>query len=147
MPAEKSALVAGAGSGIGRAVGLAFHENGWAVVLAGRRVHELEKTAGLRKHSDGRMLIVPTDVSKPQAVRALFSKIKEAFGRLDLLFNNAGTGAPAVPMEDLTFEQWTAAVDVNLTGVILCAQEAIKMMKAQNPRGGRIINNGSISAH
>src|SRR5213080_4032292 len=147
MPAEKIAVVTGAGSGIGRAVSLAFHENGWAVVLAGRRVHELEKTAGLRKHSDGRMLVVPTDVSKPQPVRALFGKIQEVFGRLDLLFNNAGTGAPPVPMEDLTFEQWAAAVDVNLTGVFLCAQEAIKIMKAQDPRGGRIINNGSISAH
>src|SRR3989441_7998976 len=147
MPEEKIAVVTGAGSGIGRAVSVALYENGWAVALAGRRAHELEKTAGLRKHSDGRMLIVPTDVSEPEAVRALFSKIKEAFGRLDLLFNNAGTGAPAVPMEDLTFEQWTAAVNVNLTGAFLCAQEAIKIMKAQNPRGGRIINNGSISAH
>ncbi len=147
MPAEKIALVTGAGSGIGRAVSLALHEDGWAVVLAGRRVHELEKTAGLRKHSDTRMLVVPTDVSKPQAVRALFGQIKEVFGRLDLLFNNAGTGAPPVAMEDLTFEQWTAAVDVNLTGTFLCAQEAIKIMKVQDPRGGRIINNGSISAH
>ena len=147
MPAAKIALVTGAGSGIGRAVSLALHENGWAVVLAGRRANELEKTAAQAKHSDGRMLAVPTDVSKPEAVRALFSKIKEAFGRLDLLFNNAGTGAPAVPMEDLTFEQWTSAVDVNLTGAFLCVQEAIRIMKAQNPRGGRIINNGSISAH
>ena len=147
MPAAKIALVTGAGSGIGRAVSLALHENGWAVVLAGRRANELEKTAAQAKHSDGRMLAVPTDVSKPEAVRALFSKIKEAFGRLDLLFNNAGTGAPAVPMEDLTFEQWTSAVDVTLTGAFLCAQEAIRIMKAQNPRGGRIINNGSISAH
>ena len=147
MPAAKIALVTGAGSGIGRAVSLALHENGWAVVLAGRRATELEKTATQAKHSDGRTLVVPTDVSKPEAVRALFSKIKEAFGRLDLLFNNAGTGAPAVPMEDLTFEEWTSAVDVNLTGAFLCAQEAIRIMKAQNPRGGRIINNGSISAH
>src|SRR5207244_7996410 len=106
-----------------------------------------EKTAAQAKNSDGRMLAVPADVSKPEAVRALFSKIKEAFGRLDLLFNNAGTGAPAVPMEDLTFEQWTSAVDVNLTGAFLCAQEAMRIMTAQNPRGGRIINNGSISAH
>ena len=147
MPAAKIALVTGAGSGIGRAVSLALHENGWAVVLAGRRANELEKTATQAKHSDGRTLVVPTDVSKPEAVRALFSKIKEAFGRLDLLFNNAGTGAPPVPMEDLTFEEWTSAVDVNLTGAFLCAQEAIRIMKAQNPRGGRIINNGSISAH
>jgi len=147
MPAAKIALVTGAGSGIGRAVSLALHENGWAVVLAGRRANELEKTAAQAKLSDGRMLMVPTDVSKPEAVRTLFNKIKEAFGRLDLLFNNAGKGAPAVPMEDLTFEQWTAAVDVNLTGAFLCAQEAVRIMKAQNPRGGRIINNGSISAH
>src|SRR5262249_26708 len=146
MPAEKIALVTGAGSGIGRAVSLALHEIGWAVVLAGRRGQELEKTAGLRKHSDDRMLVVPTDGSKQQPVGELFNKIREVYGRLDLLFNNAGTGAPAVPMEDLTFEQWTAAVDVNLTGVFLCAQEAIKMMKVQDPRGGRIINNGSISA-
>ena len=147
MATERVALVTGAGSGIGRAVSLALHENGWAVVLAGRRAHELEKTAAQAKHSDCGILAVPTDVGKPQAVRALFNKIKEVFGRLDLLFNNAGTGAPAVPMEELTFEQWTAAVDVNLTGVFLCAQEAIKIMKAQNPRGGRIINNGSISAY
>jgi len=147
MPAAKIALVTGAGSGIGRAVTLALHENGWAVVLAGRRANELEKTAAQAKQSDGRKLVVPTDVSKPEAVRTLFNKIKEAFGRLDLLFNNAGKGAPAVPMEDLTFEQWTAAVDVNLTGAFLCAQEAVRIMKAQNPRGGRIINNGSISAH
>src|SRR5206468_228944 len=147
MRATKIALVTGAGSGIGRAVSLALHENGWALVLAGRRANELEKTAAQAKHSNGRMLVVPTDVSKPEAVRTLFSKIKEAFGRLDLLFNNAGTGAPAIPMEDLTFEQWTSAVDVNLTGAFLCAQEAIRLMKAQNPRGGRIINNGSISAH
>jgi len=147
MPAVKIALVTGAGSGIGRAVSLALHENGWAVVLAGRRINELEKTAGLRKHSDPRMLVVPTDVSKPQAVRALFSKIKEVFGRLDLLFNNAGTGAPPVPMEDLTFEQWKTVVDTNIHGVFLCTQEAIRIMKAQQPKGGRIINNGSISAH
>jgi NAD(P)-dependent dehydrogenase (short-subunit alcohol dehydrogenase family) len=97
--------------------------------------------------SGGRMLAVPTDVSDPEAVRALFAKTREAFGRLDLLFNNAGANAPGIPMEDLTYEQWSAVVAVNLTGAFLCAQEAIKMMKAQNPRGGRIINNGSISAH
>src|SRR5439155_13581680 len=125
----------------------ALHENGWAVVLAGRRTNELEKTAAQAKHSDGRMLAVPTDVSKPEAVRALFSKIKEAFGRLDLLFNNECTGGPAVPMADLTSEQWISAVDVNLTGAFLCAQEAIRIMKAQNRRGGCIINNGSVSAH
>src|SRR2546426_2266751 len=107
-PPSRIALVTGAGSGIGRAVGIALHENGWLVVLAGRRAQELEKTAALAKRS----IVIPTDVSKPDAVRALFSKTREAFGRLDLLFNNAGTGAPAVPMEELTFEQWTAVVDV-----------------------------------
>ena len=143
----KVALVTGAGSGIGRAVSLALQENGWAVVLAGRRAAELEKTAAQARPSDARMLVVPTDVGKPEAVRALFEKTKEAFVRLDLLFNNAGSGAPGIPMEDLTFDQWKAVVDVNLTGAFLCAQEAIKIMKAQNPRGGRIINNGSISAY
>src|SRR5437762_1766189 len=140
---SKIALVTGAGSGIGRAVSIALAENGWSVVLAGRRTNELEKTASRGK----RMLVVATDITKPDAVRALFKNTRDTFGRLDLLFNNARTGAPAVPMEDLTFEQWTAAVDVNLTGAFLCAQEAIKIMKSQNPRGGRIINNGSISAH
>jgi NAD(P)-dependent dehydrogenase (short-subunit alcohol dehydrogenase family) len=143
MAPAKIALVTGAGSGIGRAVSVALHENGWSVVLAGRRAGELEKTAA----QAARSLVVPTDVGKPDAVRALFKKIQDAFGRLDLLFNNAGTGAPAVPMEDLTFEQWTAVVDVNLSGAFLCAQEAIKIMKSQTPRGGRIINNGSISAN
>jgi NAD(P)-dependent dehydrogenase (short-subunit alcohol dehydrogenase family) len=147
MPAAKIALVTGAGSGIGRAVSLALHENGWSVVLAGRRAAELEKTAAQGKRPDARILVVPTDVSKPEAVRALFSKTKEVFGRLDLLFNNAGAGAPGIPMEDLTFEQWQTVVDVNINGVFLCAQEAIKIMKTQDPRGGRIINNGSISAH
>ena len=142
-PSPKIALVTGAGSGIGRAVSIALHENGWSVVLAGRRAQELEKTAARATRS----VVVPTDVSNAGDVRALFSKTREAFGRLDLLFNNAGTGAPAVPMEELTFEQWTAVVDVNLTGAFLCAQEAIKIMKSQTPRGGRIINNGSISAH
>jgi len=143
----KVALVTGAGSGIGRAVSLALHADGYSVALAGRRAAELEKTAGQAKHSNTMMLVAPTDVTKPAAVRALFAKIKEVFGRLDLLFNNAGTGAPAIPIEDLSYEQWAAVVDVNLTGAFLCAQEAIKIMKAQDPRGGRIINNGSISAH
>ena len=147
MPLGKVALVTGAGSGIGRAVSLALQSDGYSVVLAGRRGEELEKTAAQAKRSDARMLVVPTDVRKPGEVRVLFSRTKEAFGRLDLLFNNAGIGTPALPMEDLTFEQWTAAVDVNLTGALLCAQEAIKVMKTQEPRGGRIINNGSISAH
>jgi NAD(P)-dependent dehydrogenase (short-subunit alcohol dehydrogenase family) len=133
--------VTGAGSGIGRAVALALHEAGYSVAIAGRRAAELEKTSG------GEMLVVSADVSKPEDVRALFGRVKERFGRLDLLFNNAGMGAPSVPMEDLTFEQWSAVVGVNLTGAFLCAQEAIRIMKSQEPRGGRIINNGSISAY
>jgi NAD(P)-dependent dehydrogenase (short-subunit alcohol dehydrogenase family) len=146
MPLRKIALVTGAGSGIGRAVSLALHSDGYAVVLAGRRVSELEKTAQA-DHSENRMLVVQTDVTKPDEVRSLFAKAKDAFGRLDLLFNNAGVSTPPVPMEDLTFKQWTEAVEVNLTGAFLCAQQAIKIMKAQQPPGGRIINNGSISAH
>ena len=146
MPQDKIAIVTGAGSGIGRAVSLALENDGYSVVLAGRRAEELEKTAAQarRRHA---MMVVPTDVTKPESVRALFRKTAEAFSRLDLLFNNAGTGAPGVPMEDLSVEQWTSVVDVNLTGAFLCAQEAIKIMKDQHPRGGRIINNGSISAH
>jgi NAD(P)-dependent dehydrogenase (short-subunit alcohol dehydrogenase family) len=147
MPKGRIAIVTGAGSGIGRAVSLALNADGYAVVLAGRRAEELERTAEQSTRPDARMLVVPTDVSKPEPVKALFQKAVETFGRLDLLFNNAGTGAPAVPMEDLSFAQWTAVVDVNLTGAFLCAQEAIKIMKSQHPRGGRIINNGSISAH
>jgi NAD(P)-dependent dehydrogenase (short-subunit alcohol dehydrogenase family) len=137
----KVAIVTGAGSGIGRAASLALHAAGFLVVLAGRRAAQLEQTAVKG------MLVVPTDVSNPGSVRSLFTKTKEEFGRLDLLFNNAGIGAPGVPMEDLTYDQWNAVVQVNLTGAFLCAQEAIRMMKAQQPRGGRIINNGSISAH
>ena len=147
MPLGKVAVVTGAGSGIGRAVSLALHNDGYSVVLAGRRVPELESTAAQARQARNRMIVVPTDVSKPDQVRSLFGGTKEAFSRLDLLFNNAGTGAPAIPMEELTFEQWTTVVNVNLTGPFLCAQEAIRMMKAQQPRGGRIINNGSISAH
>ena len=142
----KIALVTGAGSGIGRAVALAFQSAGYSVVLAGRRAGELESTAALAKHPDSKMLPVPTDVSKPQSVQRLFTTTKESFGRLDVLFNNAGTSAPGIPLEELTYEQWSAVVGVNLTGAFLCSQEAIKLMKAQNPRGGRIINNGSISA-
>ena len=137
----KVAVVTGGGSGIGRGVALALRGAGYSVAIAGRRVAELEKT------SAGAMLVVPTDVSKPDDVRALFARVKQEFGRLDVLFNNAGMGAPNVPMEDLTFEQWSAVVGVNLTGAFLCAQEAIRIMKAQEPRGGRIINNGSISAY
>jgi NAD(P)-dependent dehydrogenase (short-subunit alcohol dehydrogenase family) len=142
----KVALVTGAGSGIGRAVALALESAGYSLVLAGRRARELEKTAALATPSS-QILSVPTDVSKPETVQALFARTKEAFGRLDVLFNNAGASAPGIPMEELTYEQWSAVVGVNLTGAFLCAQEAIKLMKSQSPRGGRIINNGSISAH
>ena len=147
MGDSRIALVTGAGSGIGRAVSLALQGAGYSVVLAGRRAAELERTAAMAREGGGEMLAVPTDVGDPGAVRALFARTKEAFGRLDVLFNNGGIGAPAVPMEDLRYEQWSAVVTVNLTGAFLCAQEAIKIMKAQSPRGGRIINNGSISAH
>jgi NAD(P)-dependent dehydrogenase (short-subunit alcohol dehydrogenase family) len=147
MGDSKIALVTGAGSGIGRAVSLALGSAGYSVVLAGRRAAELGHTADLAHASGGQMLAVPTDVGDPEAVRALFARTKEVFERLDLLFNNAGMSAPGIPMEDLTFEQWSAVVSVNLTGPFLCAQEAIKIMKKQSPRGGRIINNGSISAH
>ncbi len=138
----KVAIVTGAGSGIGRAVALTLRGAGYHVVIAGRRAVELEKTAA---QSRG-FLAVPTDVSDPGAVKELFAKTKETFGRLDVLFNNAGMGAPAIPMDELTYEQWSAVVGVNLTGAFLCAQEAMRMMKQQNPQGGRIINNGSISA-
>jgi NAD(P)-dependent dehydrogenase (short-subunit alcohol dehydrogenase family) len=144
-PNAKIALVTGAGSGIGRAVSLALASAGYSLVLAGRRAPELEKTAA--SGAPGAMLPVPTDVSKPESVQALFARIRETFGRLDLLFNNAGTSAPGIPMEKLTYEQWSRVVGVNLTGAFLCAQQAIKLMKEQRPRGGRIINNGSISAY
>ncbi|MGA2879428.1 MAG: SDR family oxidoreductase [Bryobacteraceae bacterium] len=143
----RSALVTGAGSGIGRAVSLAFNAAGYSVVLAGRRASELGRTAAMAGRADAPMLVVPTDITRPDAVAALFDRAKEVFGRLDVLFNNAGTSAPAIPMEDLSFEQWSAVVAVNLTGAFLCAQHAIRLMKSQQPRGGRIINNGSISAH
>jgi NAD(P)-dependent dehydrogenase (short-subunit alcohol dehydrogenase family) len=142
--AEKVALVTGAGTGIGKAAALALSQEGYAVVLSGRRKDKLEEVAAQAK---SRTLVVPGDVGDVNAVRALFAKTKETFGRLDLLFNNAGIGAPGVPLEDLPYEQWKAVVDTNLTGSFLCTQEAIKIMKSQDPRGGRIINNGSISAH
>lgn len=142
----KIAIVTGAGSGIGRATALALLREGYAVALAGRRADALEQTAALAEAAKSRAIVVPTDVSDPAAVHALFEKTRLTFGRLDLLFNNAGTGAPAIPLEDLTFEQWRRVVDVNLTGPFLCIQEAFRVMKAQSPRGGRIINNGSISA-
>jgi NAD(P)-dependent dehydrogenase (short-subunit alcohol dehydrogenase family) len=143
----KIALVTGAGSGIGRAVSLALYAAGYAVVLTGRRVEKLEQTAAMAESAAGQWVIAPADVSQPDAVQALFAKTQETFGRLDVLFNNAGSNAPGIPMEDLTYEQWQKVVGVNLTGAFLCAQAAIKIMKAQHPRGGRIINNGSISAH
>ncbi len=146
MP-SRIALVTGAGSGIGRAVALALQSNGYSVVLAGRRAAELDRTAAARSPSGGAMLAVPTDVSKPEQVSALFARAKEVFGRLDVLFNNAGISAPATPIEDLSYEEWSAVVATNLTGAFLCAQQAIRLMKSQEPRGGRIINNGSISAH
>ncbi|MBL8240260.1 MAG: SDR family oxidoreductase [Bryobacterales bacterium] len=138
----KVAVVTGAGSGIGRAAALRLREGGYNVVIAGRRAAELGKTAALGPG----IVAVPTDVSDPDAVKALFAKTVALFGRVDVLFNNAGMGAPGVPMEDVTFAQWSAVVGVNLTGAFLCAQEAMRQMKTQTPRGGRIINNGSISA-
>ena len=144
---EKIALVTGAGSGIGRQVAIALCEAGYAVTLAGRREDPLKETAALAGESGSRTLVVPTDVSEPSSVSALFDKTREEFGRLDVLFNNAGVNAPAIPMEDLSVEQWKTVVDINLTGVFLCARQAIKSMKSQKPKGGRIINNGSISAH
>jgi NAD(P)-dependent dehydrogenase (short-subunit alcohol dehydrogenase family) len=143
--AAKVALVTGAGSGVGRAVALALLREGYAVALAGRRADALAGTEALAP-AGSRVLAVPTDVTDPASVRALFERVRTEFGRLDVLFNNAGTSAPPIPLEDLTYEQWRAVVDVNLTGVFLCTQEAFKLMKSQTPRGGRIINNGSIAA-
>ena len=144
---QKVAVVTGAGTGIGKAVALALMREGYAAVLAGRRKEKLDETAGEGSSTGARSLVVPTDVSDSQSIKSLFAKTKETFGRLDLLFNNAGIGAPAVPLEELPYETWQKVVDTNLTGMFLCTQEAIKIMKAQQPRGGRIINNGSISAH
>jgi len=145
--ARKVALVTGAGSGIGRAVAVTLLNNGFDTVLAGRRLDALEATAKLASGAGTESLAVATDVGDPLAVDALFAKLSERFGRLDVLFNNAGTGAPPVPLEDLSYAQWKAVVDANLTGAFLCTQGAFRLMKAQDPRGGRIINNGSISAH
>jgi NAD(P)-dependent dehydrogenase (short-subunit alcohol dehydrogenase family) len=142
---QRVALVTGAGSGIGRAVALALAGEGYAVTLAGRRADALAETASLAP--DRTMLPVPTNVANAQSVETLFARTVEKFGRLDVLFNNAGTGAPPVPMENLTLAQWQAVVDTNLTGPFLCTQAAFRIMKSQTPRGGRIINNGSISAH
>jgi NAD(P)-dependent dehydrogenase (short-subunit alcohol dehydrogenase family) len=139
------AIVTGAGSGIGRAVTTALVTAGWSVVLAGRRAEQLEKVAR-EAGPDDRALAVPTDITDPDGVARLFGRAVEAFGRVDLVFNNAGISAPGVRLEDLTIEQWRAVVDINLTGAFLCTREAFRVMKAQTPRGGRIINNGSISA-
>jgi NAD(P)-dependent dehydrogenase (short-subunit alcohol dehydrogenase family) len=144
---EKCAVVTGAGSGIGKAVALALLNSGYRVALAGRRKDALDKTVAEAGPAGGRALAVPSDVSDPASVSALFAKVKATFARLDLLFNNAGIGAPGINLEDLSFEQWKNVVDINLTGAFLCTQEAFRMMKSQDPRGGRIINNGSISAH
>jgi NAD(P)-dependent dehydrogenase (short-subunit alcohol dehydrogenase family) len=143
----KVALVTGAGSGIGRAVSLALLDAGWSVVLAGRRAGLLEETASLAGDAASRALAHPADVADPASVLALFDAAKARFGRLDLLFNNAGTGAPPVPLEELSIDHWKRVVDINLTGAFLCTQAAFRLMKDQEPRGGRIINNGSISAH
>lgn len=140
-------MVTGAGSGIGKSVAVALGRAGYATVLAGRRKEPLEETAAAINSAGSQSLVVPTDVIDPVAVRELFTKTKEVFGRLDLLFNNAGISTRATPIEDLTYEQWRKGIDTNLTGTFLCTQEAFKIMKNQEPRGGRIINNGSISAH
>ena len=144
---EKVALITGAGSGIGRAASLAFLKDGYRIVLAGRRKEPLEETASLGGGTAKNSLVVPADVTDPGSVHSLFARAHDVFGRLDVLFNNAGVSAPGVPLEDLAFHQWTTVIDTNLTGSFLCTQEAFRIMKAQSPRGGRIINNGSISAH
>ena len=139
----KIAMITGAGSGVGRAVAQALAKDNWQLALVGRKQETLAETA---KGLTGEPLIAPADVGDPAAVKTVFAQIKDRFGRLDMLFNNAGMGTPAIPIEELSFEQWQAIVGVNLTGAFLCTQEAVRMMKAQTPRGGRIINNGSISA-
>jgi NAD(P)-dependent dehydrogenase (short-subunit alcohol dehydrogenase family) len=146
-PSPKVAIVTGAGSGIGKAVATAFLKSGYRVTLAGRRQELLDQAVKDAGGAATHALVVATDVANPESVRALFARTKATFGRLDVLFNNAGVGAPAINMEDLTYEQWKSVVDINLTGTFLCTQEAIRLMKDQTPRGGRIINNGSISAH
>jgi len=143
---NKVAVVTGAGTGIGKAVALALLKAGYSVTLSGRRPEPLEQAAA-ESGAGPRVLTITADVGNPESVRALFAKTQARFGRLDLLFNNAGISAPSVPLEDLTYDLWKRVVDTNLTGVFLCTQEAIKLMKTQVPRGGRIINNGSISAH
>ena len=145
--AGRIAVVTGGGSGIGRATALALHADGFSVVLAGRRRDMLEETVALANAAPPRMLAVPTDVADPASIVALFDTVQTTYGRIDLLFNNAGTSTRNIPIDDLTFEQWSHVVAVNLTGSFLCAQHAFRMMKSQTPRGGRIINNGSVSAH
>lgn len=141
----KTALITGAGTGIGRAVARALAHDNWTLILTGRRNEPLEKTAQICAQEES--LIFSADITSPESVKALFDKIREKYGRLDLLFNNAGINAPAVPLEDLDYEDWKRVIDTNLTGAFLCTQQAFKLMKAQKPKGGRIINNGSISAH
>ena len=144
---HKISIVTGAGTGVGKAASLALAHDGWTVVLAGRRKAPIEEVANKIKTGGGNAIAITTDTADPKSVRNLFKETKSNFGRLDLLFNNAGTNAPGVPLEELSFEQWSNVVNVNLTGVFLCTQEAFKIMKVQAPMGGRIINNGSISAH
>ena len=144
---QKISIVTGAGTGVGKSASLALADEGWTIVLAGRRKDPIEAVANEIKCRGGNALAIVTDTSDTKSVKGLFEETKRAFGRLDLLFNNAGTNAPGVSLEDLSFEQWTNVVNVNLTGVFLCTQEAFRLMKAQTPMGGRIINNGSISAH
>ncbi|HEY8267260.1 MAG TPA: SDR family oxidoreductase [Xanthobacteraceae bacterium] len=145
--ASKVALITGAGTGIGKSSAKALAKAGYALVLAGRRKEPLEAVKKEIEAAGGKAISIPTNVGDPKEVKALFAKTKETYGRLDVLFNNAGMGAPPVPLEDVTYEKWMEVVAVNLTGVFLCTQEAFKIMKDQTPRGGRIINNGSISAH
>jgi NAD(P)-dependent dehydrogenase (short-subunit alcohol dehydrogenase family) len=147
QPSDKVAIVTGAGSGIGKAIAIALLREGYCVTLAGRRIELLDNVVKESAVSSSRTLVVSADVSKPNSVRSLFAETKQTFGRLDLLFNNAGIFLPAASIDEITFEQWQSVVDINLTGAFLCAQEAVKIMKDQIPRGGRIINNGSISAH
>jgi NAD(P)-dependent dehydrogenase (short-subunit alcohol dehydrogenase family) len=143
---DRVALVTGAGTGIGKSAALALLKDGYRVALVGRRKELLDRTAADSGAKD-RAMVLPADITKPENVKAIFAKVKDTWGRLDVLFNNAGMGAPAVPMEDLPVETWRAVVDINLNAMFYCTQEAIRIMKAQEPRGGRIINNGSISAH
>jgi NAD(P)-dependent dehydrogenase (short-subunit alcohol dehydrogenase family) len=143
----KVAAITGAGSGIGRAAALALQRDGWHVAIAGRRAEELKQTISLAAPEGGKVIGVPTNVCDPSSVEAFFKATTDTFGRLDILFNNAGRGNPSTPLEDLPLEQWRSVIDTNLTGAFVCAQHAIRIMKSQSPRGGRIINNGSVSAH